>query len=179
LAERSRVGTSVAECAGTWGLVQRSVFMRLVSRRVPRQSHRVEFARACVRFLKKKRKNPQKDSTVALYLFDKTNATKKQGGGWTRGGFCGKQRTTSNDDFARQSFSLQSERTLLALISESSFSKRQRPGRRRSGREKKQKKRNEIGSWHPLRFTRRTSRGALCSQSSGTARGRHKFCDRS
>jgi len=50
---------------------------------------------------------------------------------------------------------------------------------RMSGCEKKQKKRNEIGSRHPLRFTRRTSRGALCSRSSGTARGRHKFCDRS
>lgn len=34
-----------------------------------------------------------------------------------------------------------------------------------SGCEKKQKKkRNEIGSRHPLRFTRRTSRGALCSR---------------
>lgn len=55
-AERHRVAASVADCAGTWGLVQRRVFMRLVPRRVPRQSHRVQFARACVRFLKKKKK---------------------------------------------------------------------------------------------------------------------------
>lgn len=41
-----------------------------------------------------------------------------------------------------------------------------------SGCEKKQKKkRNEIGSRHPLRFTRRTSRGALCSREVPARRG--------
>lgn len=43
---------------------------------------------------------------------------------------------------------------------------------RMSGCEKKQKKkRNEIGSRHPLRFTRRTSRGALCSREVPARRG--------
>ena len=95
-AERRRTGTKVAERAGTWGLVQRSVFMRLVSRRVPRQSHRVEFARACVRFFeKKRRKYSEKDSTAAPYLLDKTNATRRQAGGWTRDEFCGGRQSTT------------------------------------------------------------------------------------
>lgn len=76
-AERRRTGTKVAERAGTWGLVQRSVFMRLVSRRVPRQSHRVEFARACVRFFEKKGGNIPK-KTLQPHLICSIRRTRRE-----------------------------------------------------------------------------------------------------
>lgn len=88
-AERRRVAASVAECAGTWGLVQRRVFMRLVPRRVPRQSHRVQFARACVRFFEKK-----KEGKLRKRLSSRTSSVRRDEerrddgkGGWTRGEF--------------------------------------------------------------------------------------------
>lgn len=105
--------------------MQRSVFMRLVSRRVPRQSHRIEFARACVRFFEKKReKNLEKDSTDASYLVDKTDATRRRGRGWTRSEFCAGGQSYDVYEFARQSSTSQSERTSSVLVSGSPFSRR-------------------------------------------------------
>lgn len=77
-AERRRTGTKVAERAGTWGLVQRSVFMRLVSRRVPRQSHRVEFARACVRFFEEKKREKIPKKTLQPHLIRSIRRTRRE-----------------------------------------------------------------------------------------------------
>lgn len=91
--ERGRAAPETAERARTWGLDRRSVFVRLVPRRVPRQSHRLEFARARVRF----EKNCKRTFSAASPLSRSLVAPRRQGERERERGNVNAKRESSDD----------------------------------------------------------------------------------
>lgn len=98
-------------------------------------------ARVRAFFEKKKRKTLGKDFTAAPYLLDKTNATRRQAGGWTKGRILWRKAEYDRYEFARPSSTSQCENV---HVSRSSFPERQRPWTEGKAEERKSRSQRSI-----------------------------------